>query len=150
MKGIRGACCHAGRLPASRQTIHAEIAFLHLAIGAKLRHPKGTDQEAGPAAHTFVRIYHDNPVLGPLLDSSRRTRRFARRVPAVHTGEGNTLVRDTWVPAAPDADNPSPPHAEFDVVQALAGYFTGVALDTPLCIKVETVLFCHRQYLLFF
>jgi hypothetical protein len=50
--------------------------------------------------------------------------------------------------STPEGDNSSPIDPKFDMVKALTGYFTSMTLDTSVCVKIETILMGHHEYLL--
>jgi hypothetical protein len=114
-----------------------------------LGHTLRTCREAGPATVAFVPVDDDDPILMPFAYSSGGTDFKAGRLTAMHTGQGEKSSGDIWVDATPDVNDSPPLYSRFYVTQALAGQFTGAALDTPICIKVKAVLPCHYVYRLF-
>ena len=77
----------AGSFPRVDQ-LHAQIALLHLSVGAELGHAKGADHQAEMTAEAFLPIHHHDPVFGPLPDRPCGACRLARRIPAVHDRRG--------------------------------------------------------------
>jgi hypothetical protein len=61
----------------------------------------------------------------------------------VHTSQGEKRSGDIWIDAVPGFHDSPPLYSRSYIAPALACHFTGAALDTPVCIKVEAVLLCH-------
>ena len=139
--------CHTGRLLSLGNEIHAQVALLHLSIGAELGYTEGTRHEAEMTAEALFLVDHHDAIFGSLPDGTLWTCRHAGRVSAVQTRKGNGSACDHWERTAPDPYDPSPLHAPFDVMQGLAGHLTGMALDASPRIEIEAVLLHHRRYL---
>jgi len=126
-----------------------EITHLHGAVVIKLGHTVWTCREAVPTTVAFVPVNDDDTILTPFAYSSGGTRFDAGRLTTVHTGQGEERSGDIWVAAIPNVNDSPPLYSRSYITHALACHFTGAALDTPICIKVETVLLCHYIYCLF-
>jgi hypothetical protein len=141
MKRFRRAGGHTGRFPAFHQPVHAEIAFLHLPVHSELRDTERAGKEAGAATDTFILVHSDDPVIRLLYNGPCGTHHFTGGIPAMEAGKGQGPVYHMGKFPLPEIRDPSPCHPEFDLMQAFAGDFTGVALDTTIRVKVESDLF---------
>ena len=61
----------------------------------------------------------------------------------MQTGHGNESPRHFREFTAPDFYHFPPAHIQFKVIDSLAGKFTGMAIDAPVGIEVESVLLAH-------
>jgi hypothetical protein len=121
---------------------------LHLPVGAKLGHTKGACKKAAAAANTGVLINEHDTILGPFRNRAGRTSGLTGRLPTVQAAKGDGSIHHIRVFSIPEGNDPSPMNPKFDMVKALTRYFTGVTLDTSVCIKIEAILMGHHEYLL--
>jgi hypothetical protein len=93
------------------------------------------------ASDAFVLVDDHNAVGLSLLYGAGRAGGFTGRHGTVQAGMGNTSVQYLGELTFPNIENPAPFHSRFNAVQALAGNFTGMALDAAKGFKIYSILF---------
>jgi hypothetical protein len=68
----------------------------------------------------------------------------------VHAGKGDGSTDNLRIVTIPDRYDLSPMDSQFDTIEALACYLTGVALDASVGIKIKAILIGHYSCLLYF
>jgi hypothetical protein len=115
-KRVGRAGCHTGGFFSPLNTIHAQVALLHLSITAVLRGAKGTHDGAQMTPEAFLSIHNHYSIFKPFLDGTPRAHCHTGWIPAVHTGHRNGSVCHTWKVTLPHADNSPPVHAPFRIM----------------------------------
>lgn len=148
-EGFRWTGSHTRRY-AGRQVFlaDAQIALLHLIVGAELGHVIGTSIKTSPTPRASLLIDNYDPILNPFLDSSRTASFHTGRLGAVHTSNRDRVTFDLGVRTIPDIIDPSPFHPRLYISPAFTGQFAGMALDTTLFTKRNGVLPGHDPILL--
>jgi hypothetical protein len=132
---------HTSRFFSFPDKLKARIALLHFPVASKTGHPERADPQTGVAPDAFLLVNDDNAVIRAFFDSASRAGGLASRVPTMHASQRNGPICDIGVLTLPDTDHASPPHPRIEMVQALAGQLTGMALNASVCIKIKSELF---------
>jgi hypothetical protein len=146
MKGFGRTGGHTGRLFSLGDQVQAQVALLHLSVGAELRRTKGTDRQAEMTAKAFFPINDNDPIFGPFPDRAPRAYCLTGRISAVHAGRGNAPTHDDRESAFPKANHSPPLDTRFGLMQGFTGHLAGVALDTSLRIEIKTVLLYRHRH----
>jgi hypothetical protein len=134
---------YANRLFALRETVDAQIAFLHDAILAELGCTIRTGLGAGFTTVTFVSVDDHDAILCSLGDGPGWAGIRAARFAAVHARERDGAMDQVGIVSGPHSDDVAPGDSQFDVVVRLARQFTGMTLDATIYVEVESKLFSH-------
>ena len=129
------------------QPVKAQIAFLHLAVYAKLRRAIRAGNGALAAADAIVGVHHHDAVFGALRNRACRTYLKTGWLRAMHARYGDVPVSGAKKPVLPTIENPPPARSNFDVIGELAGYVAGEALHAAPGIDVEPELLIHALFL---
>jgi hypothetical protein len=91
-------------------------------------------------ADTLVFMNNNDAVLSPLLNSVPWANRFTGRLAAMHACHGDGPIDHFRVLPLPQTDHAAPSYAEFEMMKALAGNFTGMALNASVGVEIESEL----------
>jgi hypothetical protein len=119
------------------------IAFLHLAVFAKLRNMIRTGFQTIPATIALSGIDEDEAVCRPFSDGVDRAGGQASRLFTMHTRQGEKSPGDMRVSTRPGFQHLPPPYPGFDTTGTFTSQLTGTALNTPAGIEIKSVLSVH-------
>jgi hypothetical protein len=91
-------------------------------------------------ADTLVFMNNNDAVLGSLLNSLSWANRFTSRLAAMHACHRHGPIDHFGVLPLPQTDHAAPSYAEFEMMKALAGNFTSMALNASVGIEIESEL----------